>query len=457
MVLLGASLPPPRGPPTPKCRFVARRLGARRRARSPGKNRQLERDLEERLRVTCVVKGLSDVGRNFRNRLREARGRMPQVVLAILTGNQAEDALEASCRLLRDPQPVSGALVLVDERDNRWGARIIVVRQDEPRLIEQLQDLFPDAALEEVEGEASSEATSVPDEPEEQRLDLPDLKVLAGELYLPEEWFVDLQWMLQDDKQRVVFYGPPGTGKTYIARRIAEHLQPDTDLRRVVQLHPSYGYEDFFEGYRPQEQAGGMVLELRFGPLRELVELARDNPDEPAVLLLDEMNRGNLPRVFGELFYLLEYGDDTTRLMYRPDESFALPKNLFMLGTMNTADRSIAQLDQALRRRFHFVGLFSGEPPVDAMLRSYLKENCAPMQWVADMLDLANEKLGDRNIAIGPSHLMREDLDETVLRRVWEHSVIPTIEDHFFGERERLEEFQLSALRASLGRARGGQ
>lgn len=280
---------------------------------------------------------------------------------------------------------------------------------------------------------------------------LQDLKQLAADLFVPESWLDDVAWLLED-KQRIVFYGPPGTGKSYIALAIARFLQPSKLLRRVVQLHPSYGYEDFLEGYRPKEaEAGGLSLELRQGPFGNLVEAARTADPEPAVLLLDEMNRGNLPRVFGELYFLLEHAEDSARLMYRPKTPFVLPSNLYMIGTMNTADRSVAQLDQALRRRFHFVPLFPGEYPVKEMLRGYLKANVPEMARAADLLDKANDLLGDRNMAIGPSHLMRADLDDEVLGRIWRHSVLPTIEDHFFGEQERAKDFTLKALRHSIG------
>jgi 5-methylcytosine-specific restriction protein B len=246
----------------------------------------------------------------------------------------------------------------------------------------------------------------------------------------------------------VVLYGPPGTGKTFIAQAIARALQPSDALRALVQLHPSYGYEDFFEGFRPDAGKNGMTLVKRSGPLRRLAEAARRNPGQPVVLVLDEMNRGNLPRVFGELYFLLEYRAHNVTLMYSPDEQFELPPNLFFIGSMNTADRSIAVLDQAVRRRFHFAGLFPGEPPVDGMLRAFLARHRPGMSWVADLLDEANRRLGDRNMAIGPSHFMRRDLDDEILGRVWRCSVLPSIEEQFFGNAGRVKEFELDALRA---------
>src|SRR5262249_14654091 len=117
---------------------------------------------------------------------------------------------------------------------------------------------------------------------------------------------------------------------------------------------------------------------------------------------------------------------------------------------MNTADRSVAVLDQALRRRFHFVGLFPGETPVADMLRRFISTHCPKMGYAADVLDEANRRLGERHTAIGPSHLMRRDLDHEVLQRVWRYSVMPTIEEHLFGVPERMREFELDALLAAV-------
>lgn len=279
-----------------------------------------------------------------------------------------------------------------------------------------------------------------------QRLD--DERALADSLCVPLDWLRDVLWLIED-KKAVVFYGPPGTGKTFIAQRIAEFIQPAEELRTLVQMHPSYGYEEFFEGFRPDVDGDGLMrLRKTDGPLKRLINTARKRSGR-AVLTLDEMNRGNLPRVFGELYFLLEYRDRLTPLMYSPTEAFSLPDDFTILGTMNTADRSVALLDQALRRRFHFVPLFPGASPVDGMLRRYLAANYGgSMDWVADMLASANAKL-DRNVAVGPSHFMRPDLDAGKVRRIWAHTVMPTIEEFYFGQENRLDEFSYETLRPS--------
>ena len=126
------------------------------------------------------------------------------------------------------------------------------------------------------------------------------------------------------------------------------------------------------------------------------------------MLVIDEINRGNIAKVFGELYFLLEYRDDAAVLQYS-DEQFELPANLLVIGTMNTADRSIALLDAALRRRFHFVPFFPGKPPVDDLLRRWLRKHKPGLEWVADVVDRANRQLGDAHLAIGHSYFLEAE------------------------------------------------
>ncbi len=370
----------------------------------------------------------------------EQRGRPTRVGFAILKSHEdLPGCLRAGQRKVGPGRPCTEALVLCSRPTNsRWTVSA-VIRSPESKATAPIEAVFSDLGI--VEPLVEPGMAAPPSD---------SLDGLADELFVDRTWLHEVAWLLHD-KRGVVFYGPPGTGKTFIALKLAEHLQADERLRRLVQLHPSYGYEDFFEGYRPSMLAGeSMALELRHGPLRELCDAALSRPEEAAVLVLDEMNRGNLPRVFGELYFALEYRRERVGLMYSPDGGFQLPENLLLLGTMNTADRSIALLDQALRRRFHFVSLFPGESVVDGMLSRYLEAHHRELLWLADVLAEANERLGDRNVAIGPSHFMRDDLDERIISRIWRHSVLPTIQEHFFGEDDRLADYQLDALREAV-------
>ena len=274
-----------------------------------------------------------------------------------------------------------------------------------------------------------------------------DFDALAAKMYLPVDFFEEINTLLEEKKQ-VIFQGPPGTGKTYVAQALAECLAGDAARVTLVQFHPSYAYEDFVQGYRPTLRDGQAGFELRDGPLLRAARQAKENKDAKYFLLIDEINRGNLAKVFGELYFLLEYRDHEMRLQYS-DESFSLPGNLYFIGTMNTADRSIALVDLALWRRFYFVEFHPDAPPVHGLLRRYLRENTPEMEWVANVVDRANEQLAnDRDAAIGPSYFMRDGLDEAAVRRIWRHSVLPYIEERLSGQgNDRLADFALDKLR----------
>ena len=292
------------------------------------------------------------------------------------------------------------------------------------------------ASSESAEAEATSELT-------------PSLEELADELLWDVEHLRKIEWLLRDKKQ-VIFQGPPGTGKTHVGQALAECLAGSPERVRIVQFHPSYAYEDFVQGFRPTLEGGSHGFTLRDGPLLEMARRAREVDDEIHVLVIDEINRGNLAKVFGELYFLLEYRDVEMRLQYS-DEPFSLPKNLWIIGTMNTADRSIALVDLALRRRFHFVEFHPDKAPVQGLLRGWLEEEASGMDWVADVVDRANEKLSDRHAAIGPTYFMRKDgLDEEMVGLIWEHNVLPYIEEQLYGEHGRLGEFDLRKLRRSV-------
>ena len=276
-----------------------------------------------------------------------------------------------------------------------------------------------------------------------------NLGALAQQLFLPVEFLVEMRWLLEDKKQ-VILQGPPGTGKTYVAQKLAQYLAGnDQDRVRLVQFHPSYAYEDFVQGFRPRTSRDGQAgFDLRNGPLVQAAEKARQDPDNHHYLIIDEINRGNLAKVFGELYFLLEYRNHKMSLQYS-DELFSLPENLYIIGTMNTADRSIALVDLALRRRFHFMEFLADKPPIKDVLGKWLEAKKPHMTWVADLIKHANARLEDEDAAIGPSYFMNDNLDEDMVRLIWEHNVRPYIAERLFGQRERLSEFDLEKLRTA--------
>jgi 5-methylcytosine-specific restriction protein B len=144
---------------------------------------------------------------------------------------------------------------------------------------------------------------------------------------------------------------------------------------------------------------------------------------------------------------LLEYRDEEIDLQYGDAKRFSLPKNLWIIGTMNTADRSIALMDAALRRRFYFVPFFPDQPPIQGLLRRWLTRHQPDFLWIADVVDRANQQLGDRHTAIGPSYFLRDDLSDDWGRIIWKRSIEPYLEEQFFGEEDQLQLFDLERLR----------
>ncbi|MFH8973572.1 DUF4357 domain-containing protein [Streptomyces sp. NPDC017890] len=309
---------------------------------------------------------------------------------------------------------------------------------------------------EEAEAEDRDPTTEVPAIVARRDPELPEPTAeLAGELLVHDAaWLREVRDLLADDRQ-LVLYGPPGTGKTFLALKLAEFLGGGPEQVKLVQFHPSYAYEDFFEGFRPQEDAETRQVAFRLtaGPLRELADLAsrEGNRHIPHFLIIDEINRANLAKVFGELYFLLEYRNKSVRLTYSGDD-FALPPNLFIIGTMNTADRSIALVDAAMRRRFAFVELSPRTEPTSGLLRRWLERESRERE-PADLLDALNSRIDDPDFRIGPSYLMKKGVfREGGLERTWRTKILPLLEEHHYGEGVDIEaRYGLAALRESLG------
>ena len=291
------------------------------------------------------------------------------------------------------------------------------------------------------------------------RLTLP--REVLDSLYFDYEFGSTLLTLLERKKQ-VIFAGPPGTGKTYAATKLIEALIEAPQQMSLVQFHPSYTYEDFFEGYRPvpsseaASQSGGLSLALRPGPLKLIAERARQDPERPYFLVIDELNRGNLAQIFGEMYFLLEYRDKEVTLMYS-GERFSLPENLYFIGTMNSADRSITMIDAAMRRRFGFLRLDPDTEPTKSLLTKWAadrekEEGRKPKFWLPNLWAKLNNDIfaesHDKSLLIGPSYFIDPALahNEALLRLVWDSEIIPLLMDSMFDQKDVADTFNFDKL-----------
>lgn len=243
-------------------------------------------------------------------------------------------------------------------------------------------------------------------------------------------------------KKQGIFYGPPGTGKTFIAKKIANHLTTGTDGEvKTIQFHSAYTYEDFIQGIRPQSNGDHLEYPVVSGRFLEFCKIAEER-DGTCVLIIDEINRADLSEVFGELMYLLEYRDEHIDLPHPREDTgeteFKIPENLVMIGTMNTADRSIALVDFALRRRFSFIPLW----PEPATLENYHDRHTDLNPGdIIDQIELINEQIDERDFHLGYTYFMDENLEDH-LPDIWKMEIEPYLEEYFFDARGEVDQFR---------------
>lgn len=260
-----------------------------------------------------------------------------------------------------------------------------------------------------------------------------------ADVYMEEDDYSTLVNLLRS-KKNIILQGAPGVGKTYAAKRLAYSMMGEKDQNRVmmVQFHQSYSYEDFIEGYRPA--ANGFVLNK--GAFYKFCKAAEMDDENEYFFIIDEINRGNLSKIFGELFMLIESDKRGIQLqLLYSGEKFAVPKNVYIIGMMNTADRSLAMLDYALRRRFAF---YEMRPGFDTDgFRTYRmglgSEKFDRLIYCVESLNhaiAADESLGD-GFCIGHSYfcnLTAEKLTDLALSSIVEYELIPLLKEYWFDE-----------------------
>ena len=271
--------------------------------------------------------------------------------------------------------------------------------------------------------------------------------------FIAEEKFNEIVELLLR-KKNIVLQGAPGVGKTFLAKRIAYQLiefKKDDNIE-IIQFHQSYSYEDFIQGIRPTTSG---EFKVRNGIFYKFCERARNNPNEAYVFIIDEINRGNLSKIFGELMMLIEYDKRSPRyelkLTYSEDDSpkFYVPENVYIIGTMNTADRSIALVDYALRRRFAFCDV---EPEFDntfkqflgrSLSKDFVNEICARVTQVNDIIR-GSSSLG-KGLEIGHSYfcqLSSVDVDNEIewWQSICKYELFPYLREICFDNEELCEE-----------------
>lgn len=272
------------------------------------------------------------------------------------------------------------------------------------------------------------------------------------EVYMKSDDFDMLENLLKN-KKNVILQGSPGVGKTYIAKRLAYAIMKEKDDKRVqlIQFHQSYSYEDFIMGR--WLTANG--IELREGVFYKFCKEAKKNPEIKYFFIIDEINRGNMSKIFGELFMLIEADKrkESIKLLYNDDEEFQVPENLYIIGTMNTADRSLAMLDYALRRRFAFYDM---KPAFgDEKFRQYTdKFNSDKLNQLLGEIVKLNKAITDdsslgEGFAIGHSYFCNmEEASDLTLNRIVEFELIPLLKEYWFDERSEVDTWSENLRRA---------
>lgn len=272
-------------------------------------------------------------------------------------------------------------------------------------------------------------------------------KDFLSEVFLTENDLKILKGLLSR-KKNLILQGAPGVGKTFSAKRLAYAIlgrKDDTHIEKI-QFHQNYSYEDFIMGYKPQENG----FKLEYGVFYQFCTKAANNPNEPYFFIIDEINRGNMSKIFGELLMLIEKdyrGSDNSILMAYNKTSFYVPDNLYIIGMMNTADRSLAMIDYALRRRFCF---YTIKPGFDTEgFKKYQKSLKNPLldNVIEKVKDLNAEIAADTSLGegfcIGHSYFCgKDEYKPDILYSIVFYEIIPMLEEYWFDDPQKLEKWK---------------
>ena len=307
--------------------------------------------------------------------------------------------------------------------------------------VEKLNALFTDSSTEDIE----EVETSYP---------LYDVEKFLEEVYMDKSDYETLVGLVRT-KKNVILQGAPGVGKTYAAKRLAYSMMGEKNQDRVmlVQFHQSYTYEDFIEGFRPTSAGNG--FEIKKGSFYNFCKKAGEDLDNEYFFIIDEINRGNLSKIFGELFMLIENDKrgNSLQLLYS-DEKFNVPKNVYIIGMMNTADRSLAMLDYALRRRFAFYTMNPGFASKGFIDYKSKLSNGKFNKLIGCIESLNNiitndDSLGE-GFCIGHSYFCNiEVVTDSVLSNIVEYELVPLLKEYWFDESTKVKDWS-NNLRSAI-------
>ena len=393
-----------------------------------------------------------------------------QVSVFILSGSDEKLLFEANLvQITNDPLRIASDLIpdFHSEHIEKGRTCFVLDKIDSKNLFDQLDDLLvldkdPVPPMSEsLKGQQSvmnvlkiSTESSQPVKSDWSKR----IRELAHELTWQEDKVSELLEGLEKRRHQIILTGPPGTGKTFCAEKIAEDLLKASNIEddavsrvHVVQFHPTYSYQEFIEGLQPEPIGTSFKFKWVDGVLKRIVTNMNgsrgDGKSTRQVLIIDEINRANVPSVLGELMYLLEYRDKEMTL--GSGEKFSLPKELIIIGTMNSADRSIRGLDLALRRRFDFFEV----APDGNILQKFFgfdgkgKLTGMTIEQLVDGFDRLNQQIKSdsltEDLMIGHSYFMEKEMNWQVLNRVWRQQLKPLIREYFLGSPDITDKYSI--------------